>query len=71
MLLKGLPALKFFLRKPNTYCLKAGLLAQPNAFHLPIVRQWYIEMLFEALQLREQPPYFTGFPFNSSHGRNP
>jgi hypothetical protein len=36
-------------------------------FTFPSFGQWYIEMRLQTLQLREQPPFFTGFPFNSSN----
>lgn len=55
-----------FSPKTKYECIKAGLLAQSITFYLPIKsRQWYIKMLLQTLQLREQPPVLTGFPFNS------
>jgi hypothetical protein len=64
--LERLACIYVFLPKTKYECYEAGLLAQPITFHLPIFGQWYIEMRLQALQLREQPPFFTGFPFNSS-----
>lgn len=67
MLLKGLPAFMFFSRKPNTNAMRQVSWLSLLHFTFPSFGQWYIEMRLQALQLREQPPFFTGFPFNSSN----
>lgn len=65
MLLKGVPAFMFFSRKPNTNATRQVSWLSLLHFTFPSFGQWYIEMRLQALQLREQLPFFTGFPFNS------
>lgn len=63
MRFEGFPAFTFFLPKTEYKCSEAGLLAQPCSFHLPIRRQWHIEMNITDFTVAGTAPGLNRVPF--------